>query len=79
MIASNRFEEFVFGFVDRYNKDQQEKNIWEFFLHKVFDQSYEDFRNSVSSDSAPKKVEKEELTETVKQSFDMLKTFNPKG
>ena len=70
VILAGRFLDFVLEFLD----SQNEKMLWEFYLHKVFDKSFEQFKNSVTP-KAP--VSHEQIETTVKNSMDILQTFNP--
>lgn len=45
MIKAGRFHEFVSGVVKKNNEEADEKTMWEFYLHKVHDKSYEEFKN----------------------------------
>lgn len=47
MITTGRFYDFVDTFVDTYNEEQEDKTLWEYWLHRVFDKSFEDFRTSI--------------------------------
>lgn len=70
VILAGRFWDFVLEFLD----SQNEKMLWEFYLHKVFDKSFEQFKSSVIP-KAP--VSNEQIETTVKNSMDILQTFNP--
>lgn len=70
MIQSGRLYEFVTEFMNLEN----EKTLWEFYLHKVFDKSFEEFKNSVAGQIMPPK---EDVGTTVKNSMDILGNFNP--
>lgn len=72
LIMSERFSEFVFEFLDI----QNEENMWEFFLHKVYDKSYDEFKRSIEN---VKPVPKEQLETTVKDSRSILNNFVPNG
>ena len=58
----------------------EEETAWEVWLHKVFEQSWTDFRASLndmnSTNAAPTQ---EELMETVRESAQLLKNFCPDG
>ncbi len=72
MIQFGRFSEFV----DEFFQITQEDTKWEYFLHKVFDKSFEEFCESVE----PKeKMSKEQIETTVQNSKEMLNTFIPEG
>ena len=61
-------------FVTEVMKIKQEENLWEFYLHRVFDKSFEDFL----ADNQVKEVPVANLEATVKHSFKMLENFQPK-
>lgn len=69
LIISGRFTDFVLEFLEI----QNEKIMWEFFLHKVYDKSYDEFKESM------KPVPKEQLETTVQNSKSILNSFNPNG
>lgn len=75
MIRTRRFLEFVQELIQMHNEDIREKTLWEFYLHRVFDESYQAFK-----DSLPEEVHipsNAELTETISHSADMLRDFVP--
>lgn len=69
LIAGSRFSEFI----DEFLKINDEEKTWSFYLHKVFDKSYLDFKESLKPQS------KENLETTVKNSFEMLNNFKIEG
>ena len=78
MIETGRFEEFVESFVVTVNKEKEEKTNWEFFLHKVFEQSYEEFVESIKVNNETKNMSVRTIETTVEDSMNILKNFNPK-
>lgn len=70
MIQTGRFEEFVFEFI----KLDNEQKEWEFYLHKIFDKSFAEFKSSVEVHSEPSN---ENLETIVQNSNSMLKNFIP--
>lgn len=69
LIISGRFTDFVLEFLEI----QNEKMMWEFYLHKVYDKSFDEFKESM------KPVPKEQLETTVQNSRSILNNFNPNG
>lgn len=51
----------------------EEEREWEYFLAKVFDKSFADFKESVK----PQPISKKELETTVNESWNMMNTFIP--
>jgi DNA topoisomerase IB len=78
MISTGRFFEFVKEFVKTHNEEQEDKTIWEFWLHKVFDKSLEEFKESIKKTNTAAPTQKE-LKETVQATFDMLDGFSLRG
>lgn len=52
----------------------EEEREWEYFLAKVFDKSFEDFKQSVKPQLP---ISKKELETTVNESWNMMNTFIP--
>lgn len=77
MIDTGRFTEFVTEFVKTHNKEREEKTEWEYFLHRVFDKSFADFREEMRTDSRNQNMSKMTIEATVQNSMDILKNFNP--
>lgn len=70
MIKTGRLYEFIGEVINIYNEDQEEKALWEFWLHKDFERSYLEFLNDTQSNTAePEQVSEADLTEIVKQSM----------
>lgn len=71
MIQSLRFSEFI----DEFWNLENEKKKWEFYLHKVFDKSYEEWENSIPK--VGDEISEEQLETTIKDSKFILKNFIP--
>lgn len=61
-------------FVNMLWNTTQEEQQWQYFLAKVFDKSFDDFKESIKQQ---KPVSKRELETAVKESWDMMNTFIP--
>lgn len=68
MIACGRLCEFVVQFIDLEN----DRRLWELYLHKVYDKSFAEFKASIM----PVQSE-EDLETTVKTSKLILEAFIP--
>ena len=77
MLASGRFEEFVDEFMKTIAKEKEERMNWEFFLHKVWDGSYQDFTNDVENNKKNLTMTKRTIETTVNHSLNILNNFNP--
>lgn len=78
MISTARFSEFVKEVIKTHNEEQEDKTIWEFWLHKVYDKSLGEFKESLKEATKAAPTHKE-LEETVRASFEMLEGFSLRG
>lgn len=77
MIQTGRFFDFVTNFVETVNKEKEEKFEWEFFLHKVFDQTYNEFKEDINTNRENQSMSAWTMEATVKNSMKILKNFTP--
>ena len=77
MIQSGRFNEFVVEFADAITKEKEEKNNWEFFLHKVWEGTYSDFIADVENNKKNLTMTKRTIETTVQDSLNLLNNFSP--
>lgn len=74
MISVEGFSGFVQELYDR----TEDERLWEFFLHKVRDQSFEEFKgilNGKPKDSF--EMTKTQIETTINNSFDIMQGFIP--
>ena len=76
MILTGRFAEFTNTVLELYNKEQEEKTTWEYWLHRVYDKSYADFVSMVSTQNRAAPTQ-EDIKSTIEGSFSILKSFDP--
>lgn len=74
MILTSSLHNFLIDFCKIVKEEQEDKLNWEYFLHKVFDESWESF----ISRAKPSKTEKIDLGATVVKSKNILSNFTPK-
>jgi hypothetical protein len=72
-IKTARFCEFIREFAEI----KKEDDTWEFFLHKVWDKSYDEFCESVKTANAVMEMTESEIKTTVENSLKILGSFNP--
>ena len=70
LLLNGDFFDWVVEFVN----EENERQIWEMWLHKVFDKSFADFRNSVMQTN---QINDEDLETTVMNSKSILNGFIP--
>lgn len=76
-ISTKQFESFVFKFVGNVNKEKEDDFNWQFYLHKVFDKSYSDFKEDIKNSRETLEMSSKEQEATVLNSFNILGAFNP--
>ena len=77
MIATGRFSEFVEALLKQYQEDELEKVRWEYWLHKVFDQSWSDYKKSLGMKHSSTAPTRDEQIQTVKRSHKILGGYCP--
>lgn len=77
MIRTGRFCSFVENFVSTVNSEKEEKTQWEFFLHKVFEGSFADFKEDMRIQKELQNMPEEDFETTIKHSMNILNNFNP--
>ena len=75
MITAERFAEYIREILQMYNEEQEDKTLWELWLHKVHDKSYNDFKASIGMITKNAAPTNKETAEVVQQSKQMLAGF----
>ena len=75
MILTGELLEFVMHMVEQVNEEQE----WEFFLHKVFDKSFKEFKDALNETQPAQcaKMSESEIETTVNESRSILMGFIP--
>lgn len=76
MIRTHRLYEFVNKLVELHNEEEKDKTLWEIWLHRVFDKSYNEFRE-VLEDKQKAAPTQEEVANVVIETKNLLKGFVP--
>ena len=77
MIQTGRFSFFVRSFMQEIHNEKDERTLWEFYLHRVFDKSFDDFKEDLSTDRKNRQMSEFAMETTIKNSMDILKNFKP--
>lgn len=77
MIQTGRFFEFVTDFIRTTNQEKEDQLDWEFWLHKVWDGTFEEFKRSIEVNKENQNMSEHTIETTVNNSLDILKNFNP--
>lgn len=77
MIRRGKFASFIRESIEMHNRDEEEKLVWEMWLHKCFDKGYSDFRKSIGiGDGADADMpSNQELVQAVATAAGMLESF----
>ena len=76
-LQAGRFLDFIEDFVATIQEEKEEQYQWEFFLHKVPEGSFADFRAKLKEDKELKELSATQIETTVNDTFNILNNFNP--
>ena len=81
MISTGRLCEFVEEFIKTHNEEEEHKAEWEFWLHKIHDKSWAEFKESLNHTEKTEKAAptQAEMKETIQASMQMLNGFSLRG
>ena len=77
MIQTCRFSEFVDSFLETVGKEKEEEINWEFFLHKVWEGSFQSFKEELENNKQNQSMSKGTIETTVQHSMNILNNFSP--
>ena len=77
MIRTGRFEEFVLSFIKTINEEKEDETQWQFFLHKVFDGSFADFKNGLKVRTDNQNLSTRTIETTINDSMKILQKLSP--
>ena len=72
-IQTARMCEFIQAFV----KQKKEDDEWEYFLHKIWDMSYSEYRAALQTSQDLQEMSEDDIETTIKKSMQILGNFNP--
>lgn len=76
VISSGQLNEFL----NVFQEQREEKQIWEFYLHKLAfdDRTFDEFKNDIINGSKePEPITPEQVETTVKDSYAIMQSFDP--
>ena len=77
MILAGRFDEFVSSFTRTVYEEKEEETQWQFFLHKVLEGSFEDFKKGLKVQTDNQNMSALTFETTIKQSMNILQKLSP--
>ena len=76
-ILTGRFSEFVSEFIKTNNQEKEDKFDWEFFLHKVQDMTFKEFKEHIKINSETQNMTAKNIETTINDSLNILGNFTP--
>lgn len=76
-ISTGRFAEFVLGFIRMNNEEIELKYEWDFYLHRVFDKSFDEYREEKRINEHNSSMPAATVESIVADAQNILKHFNP--
>lgn len=78
MLISHRFTEFITEFIKIHNEDMENETMWDLWLHKIYDKSFDEFKRSIgSSDNSAVQMDSATFETTINESMEILNEFVP--
>lgn len=78
MIRTGRLTDFVNELVNFRNTEEEDKVLWECWLHKIYGMDYKEYRDALKDDQNPKAAPtQEEIKSIVTDSMNTLAGFVP--
>ncbi len=77
MILTGRFADFVDEFVQIVRDEREEQTSWEFYLHKVMEGSFVEFREGMKNEKSHKEMSEKAIETAINDSMNILNNFNP--
>ncbi len=77
VIKTNRLCEFIESFADTIHEERETKFFWEYYLHRVFDKSYNEYIEAIEVERDNKNMSLETIETTIQNSKNILANFNP--
>lgn len=79
MIQAGRFCFFVRSFWEEIHREKNEKTLWDFYLHKVLEGSFDDFKKKAENDEQHRSMSDHDVEAILKHTNSILNNFAPEG
>lgn len=77
VIENGQFCWFVRSFFETLHKEEDEQRTWEFYLHRVLEGSFDDFKNGIQNNQKNQTMTDTAMEVTVKNSMEILRKLSP--
>lgn len=76
-LQTGRFCDFIDNFITTVQEEKEEQKLWEYFLMRVWEGSFEDFKENIKNNEKHANMSANEIETTVNYSMNILNNFNP--
>ena len=76
-IRAGRFTDFVVNFIDTVNEEKDEESLWQFYLSRVYDVSFNNFKKDLEDRKKNRDMTERTMEAIIKESDNILENFNP--
>ena len=76
MIRTGRFDDFVLSFMETIREEREEETSWQYYLHKVFEGSYSDFRGRIKVRKDQQNLSGLAIETTINESMSILQKLS---
>lgn len=77
MIQTGRFTEFVENLTATVSKEKNDQRLWEYYLFRVWEGSFDAFKEGLETDAKISAMSANEIETTVQYTMNILQNFNP--
>lgn len=77
VIGNGQFCWFVRSFFETLHKEEDEQKTWEFYLHRVLEGSFDDFKNGIANNQKNQSMSDTDIDTALKHSAYILNNFSP--
>lgn len=77
MIRTGRFCEFVGNLWVTDSTERNDREIWEFFLHRIFDKSFDEFKEELRINAMNRNMSARTFETTINESMKILQKLSP--
>jgi hypothetical protein len=76
MIDTRRLSDFVADFVLTVNKEMNEKTEWEYYLHRVYDKSFDEWKSEMQMINKNQNMTDADVKATINNTNEIINIFN---
>ena len=77
VLRTGGFCDFIDNFTATIQEETEEQRLWEYFLLRVWEGSFEDFKANIKNNEKNVNMSVNEIETTVNHSLNILNNFNP--